>query len=244
LINALAGEAASCNEVTPEQKEARMARNVLFFACLIVLVLVSPPEITAQDKPDTFEVGGLFSLLLDKPADRNVLIPGIGARFTYNPSKYLALETESTIYQEKYFGRPYPGDLALTGFVKINYNGPQLLSLFGVKAGFRSGKIGIFAKARPGFAVFYPVYDCLSGATNVSQCAEIRKKEFAMDFGGVLEGYLSNRILVRFDAGDTYIRFGSTNMLYAGSGVPWINYPYPANNRHRLHVNMGIGVRF
>jgi hypothetical protein len=44
--------------------------------------------------------------------------------------------------------------------------------------------------------------------------------------------------------GDSYLRFGSTNMLYAGSGVPWINYPYPANNRHSLHINLGIGVRF
>ena len=221
-----------------------MARNVLFFACLIVSILLPAPEITAQNKPDTFEVGGLFSLLIDKPAEGNVLIPGIGARFTFNPSKYLAVETEFTIYQEKDLVRPNPGDLALTGFVKFNNNGPQLLSLFGVKAGVRSGKIGVFAKARPGFAVFYPVNDCLSGATNVSQCAEIQKKEFAMDFGGVLEGYLSNRILIRLDAGDTYLRFGSTNMLYAGSGVPWINYPYPANHRHRLHINLGIGVRF
>jgi hypothetical protein len=60
----------------------------------------------------------------------------------------------------------------------------------------------------------------------------------------VVEGGLGRRSFVRLDAGDTYLRFGGTNMLYAGSGVPWINYPYEPAGRHRFHLTVGTGVRF
>lgn len=221
-----------------------MTRSPLHLAYLTFFILMSTPEVMAQNERGKLEAGGIFSLLFDKPADKSIILPGFGGRITFNPAKHLALEGEIKFYPERNFGRPSPGDLAMSGIGKVNYNGPAMVSVYGVKAGVRRGKVGIFGKARPGFAIFHPVYDCAPHAADVSQCTEIRKKEFAMDFGAVFEGYLPHRLMVRFDAGDSYLRFGSTSMLFSGSGVRWINYPYSADNRHRLYVDMGIGVRF
>jgi hypothetical protein len=134
---------------------------------------------------------------------------------------------------------------------KANYNGPAHIALLGIKAGVRTNKVGLFIKARPGFAVFHPVYDCVPVANildlsvnPMNQCRETSMKNLAMDLGAVAELYLPHRTFVRLDAGDTYLKFGKTTMLFSGYDPQWINYTYGEDNRHHFQLKLGFGLRF
>ena len=58
-----------------------------------------------------------------------------------------------------------------------------------------------------------------------------------MDYGAVIEGYFAHHTFIRFDIGDTYMKFEKTNMLLSGSGVRWINHQYGEDGRR--HLNNG-----
>jgi hypothetical protein len=78
----------------------------------------------------------------------------------------------------------------------------------------------------------------------MNQCSETIMKKLAMDLGGVAEIYLRHRTFIRVDAGDTYLKFGKTQMLFSGSGVRWINWPYGEDDRHHFQLKLGFGVGF
>src|SRR6266404_7542270 len=114
---------------------------------LTLLFFFGSVRIHAQSDEKKFEVGGQFSTL--RVPTRNFTISGsavaitesrdtnfgFGGRFGYNFSKYFSLEAE---------GNFFPRDRDLDA-------GRKTEGLFGVKAGKRFEKFGIFAKARPGF---------------------------------------------------------------------------------------------
>jgi hypothetical protein len=71
------------------------------------------------------------------------------------------------------------------------------------------------------------------------------KTEFAVDLGGVFEYYLSGRLLLRTDVGNTLIRFSGRRI------VEVFDPPIGAQSsivgketRHNLHVSVGVGFRF
>jgi hypothetical protein len=61
-----------------------------------------------------------------------------------------------------------------------------------------------------------------------------------MDIGGVLEFYPSSRIVTRFDAGDTMIRFGSVALPF---GFTELNVT-PPETIHNFQFSAGVGFRF
>jgi hypothetical protein len=215
---------------------------------------MASPAIQAKEKQDRFEIAPQFSLLLDrdKNTDSIKYLSGVGVSFSYFPFKYVGLDSEYSFYPKNDFRQVLPG--ASFGFggekLKANYNGPAHIALLGIKAGIQTKKVGLFIKARPGFAVFHPVYDCVtvtSWYTNLNpmdQCSETSMKKLAMDLGGVAELYLPHRAFIRIDAGDTYLKFGRTQMLFSGSGIPWINHAYGEDDRHHFQLKMGFGIGF
>ena len=186
----------------------------------------------AVDAP-RYEVGAQFSILRrqDPSADTN---PGFGGRFTVNLTDNLAVEAQGDFY-------PSRG----------SFSGGQMSSgLFGVKAGKRYERFGIYAKVRPGLVHFDHAF---AGFTEVSITgnppssvfvAQFRgQTEFATDVGGVLEFYPTRRIVTRFDFGDTIIRYKerNTNFIINNSLVP---FTQPGETRHNLQISAGIGFRF
>lgn len=165
--------------------------------------------------------------------------PGFGGRIGYNFTDYLAVEAEVN-----YFPRERRFD-----------HGQAVELLTGVKVGRRFEKVGVFGKARPGFlnarmsdfrlipgtaciAVFPPPAGCFE---------EIKRREtnFAFDIGGVIELYPTRRTLVRFDAGDTIIRFGERNLIAPSPVFPGgVIVRAPAATTHNLQGSVGIGFRF
>lgn len=237
-----------------------MFKKTMGAALLIALSALSVYETQAQSGEKKFEAGGQFSLLrlptLTITASSFTCVaspcrvaqtfgegrqnePGIGGRLGYNFSRYLALEAE---------GNFFPRDRDLEG-------GRKVQGLLGAKVGNKFDKVGLFAKARPGFvrfgkgdykqsggciAVFPPPLACFQ---------PVVRTNFAFDLGGVAEVYPSKNTLIRFDAGDTIIRFKRRNtaafQVPRGSAGPVpVAVPVSAKTTHNFQGSIGIGYRF
>lgn len=225
-----------------------MRRTVAALAFGGALVVGVPAA--AQDVP-RYEVGGLitpltlreFGFVLDR---RNEI--GVGGRFTVNLTRAIAADAEVDVYPDDRF---FP-------------DRRKIQAVVGMKAGVRKNRIGVFGKVRPGFIhATEPVLcmlpeGCLAAslarsfdrpvvcvtqegcmATSPGEPTLLSRYHdstwFALDTGGVVEVYPSSRFLVRFDAGDTFVRFqrgtdGSGRPLYFSS--------------HNLQVGIGAAVRF
>ena len=190
----------------------------------------------AKDAPK-FEVGVQFTSLTLSDNFGSPNEAGIGGRVTYNLTDNVALEAQFDFFPD--------GD-RFRGF----RNGGRITQgLFGVKAGKRFEKFGIFGKVRPGFTSFSAgrreiievTLDPNSGLA--FRAEEHRETHFATDVGAVLEFYPTRRIVTRFDAGDTIIRYGKTSgTLFNGTGTQ--TFPIPGETHHNFQFSAGIGFRF
>ena len=187
----------------------------------------------AKDAPKV-ELGVQFtSLTIDD--GRNSSEPGFGGRVTYNLTDNVALEAQFDFFpnRERFRGFRSGGRIAQ--------------GLFGVKAGKRFEKFGIFGKVRPGFTSFSTgreeIIVISPGPNPAISFRPSRETHFATDVGAVLEFYPTRRIVTRFDVGDTIIRYGSTTgTFFDGTGTQ--TFPIPSDTRHNLQFSAGIGFRF
>lgn len=213
-------------------------------------------QTTVSNDLPKYEVGADFSAL---SLNSGTTLPGVGGRFTYNLNKHLALEAAGYFFPGKCDG--------CTGEI----TGHITEGLFGVKAGQRFKKWGIFGKARPGFARFGRGGFNISSVSSLSPGGQIQcfgvtqtspgscftfnvvsKTHPVLDLGAVLEFYPSKRIVVRFDGGDTMIRHrgGTVNALVVDPGNPTSGIPilgsftFPGYTRHSFQFIGGVGFRF
>ncbi|HKY03762.1 MAG TPA: hypothetical protein VJQ56_02675, partial [Blastocatellia bacterium] len=150
---------------------------------------------------------------------------GIGGRLTYNFTKYIALDSEISVL---------PGNSATSG----NMVQAQL----GIKAGPRTGKFGVFAKARPGFMYFRnDPFGRLAPGGNLLRRGRTSSIEPMVDVGGVVEIYPSSSWIVRFDAGDTIIKFRK-RLVRPTFGGPQIEAG--GFTTHNFQGSIGVGFRF
>ena len=219
-------------------------------AVLSVLLFMNVSS-AAQESIPRFEIGGQFSLISrNKPTpifSSPTIVPddfdhetraGFGGRFSYNLTDYLAVEAEGN-----FFPKTGESDLSVP-------DGHIYQGQFGVKAGQRFSKVGIFAKFRPGFVGFSRVSQ-LTGTRTITFLNQQftvgdfrigRESFFSTDIGGVFEVYLSRRIMTRFDIGDTIIRYG--RFRREGISLSQAILERGAETRHNLQFSAGIGLRF
>lgn len=191
---------------------------------------------TAEELPK-FEIGGHFSSLT---LSSDTTEPGLGARFTYNVTKNLALEAE---------GNLFPHDARARSF---RNGGRATQGLFGVKIGKRYERFGIFAKARPGLISFtrgrFDLVPNNDGSSFPFDFRTERLTHLAFDVGGVLEFYPTRRIVTRFDFGDTIIRYGDRTVTSVSGpvGGPFTTTPVTISGetRHNFQFSAGVGFRF
>ena len=248
-------------------KRSSIALAILF------LLLIGSLNTNAQS-PDAdghrFEVGGQFSVLNNLiardvsvtavqcvttpcPSILNIsgsrkIQPGFGGRFGYNVTNNLAFEAELNFF-------PNSDSFSQPDSFK---GGHRVEGVFGVKAGKRFRKIGIFGKARPGFLYAtkgdlkpIPGIRCVAIFPPPAGCFETSSKNsFALDVGGVVELYPTKRTLIRFDVGDTIVRLaernvsGILNPLAGLSPSRLVVVSVPAETTHNLQISTGIGFRF
>lgn len=218
-----------------------MKRKLSCAAAAIVVCLFSVYSEARGQTSETpkFEVGAQFSsLTFNGPGSfpDHETQPGFGGRFTVNLNDKLSLETETNFYPNE------------SRFRTDERGGRSVQTLFGVKAGKRYDKFGLFAKARPGLVHFTKAQRIIGFTTQAFMnqtfiFPNFRTQSvthFATDVGGVLEFYPSRRIVTRFDLGDTIIRYGGfeTPLFPGGTGR------VDGTIRHNFQFNAGIGLRF
>jgi outer membrane protein with beta-barrel domain len=203
---------------------------------LVLLVFNQSASAQEHDAPK-FEIGVQYSSLsINLPGFGGTEnAPGVGARVTYNLNDYFAVEAEGNIFP------------SVTQTSYTTGGDPQQMQ-FGVKTGKRWKRFGLFAKARPGFVSFSetltPVQVQFGSVTGFSYDVE-RKTHFSMDVGGVLEFYPSRRILVRFDAGDTIIRYGEHPEIQPFPLTSGPSITTAASEiKHNFQFAAGVGFRF
>ena len=205
---------------------------VALFVCLFLNRGAASAQAQPDDDPPKLEVGVHFSTLTLTPADFYRTEIGFGGRFTYNFHRNVALEAETNFFPNSGFSGGEPRNA-----------GNAVQGLFGVKAGKRWEKFGVFAKVRPGFTSFSdgkPTYD-FSNPAFIDFRAR-RATHLTVDAGGVLELYVSRRWMTRFDVGDTIIHYKEQDVL--NFFAPPTFFTLPKETRHNLQVTAGIGFRF
>jgi hypothetical protein len=208
--------------------------NKFSYGLLIIILLIVSAEAQSQTTGKV-EVGAQFtSLTLPANPFYSFTEPGFGGRVTYNVNDNIAVEGEVNFFLNKnVFG--YLGE------------GQAAQGQFGVKAGRRFKNFGVFAKARPGFLTVGDVFSyqpglstSVFGPTHNTRIG--RETHFTTDLGGVLEFYPSRKTVVRFDAGDTIVRFGPH------LEPDPINYlqlvKQPSRIKHNFQITAGVGFRF
>jgi hypothetical protein len=204
-------------------------------AALVLLCLFSVPgDIRAQAQEDApkVELGVQFtSLTVNESGSTNEA--GVGGRITYNLTDNLALEAQFDFFPN---GDRFRGSRA---------GGRIAQGLFGVKAGKRFEKFGVFGKVRPGFTSFSAGRrEFIVVSPGVFDSRPHRETHFSTDVGAVLEFYPTRRIVTRFDAGDTIIRYGdTTGTFFTGAGTPQ-SFPIRGETRHNFQFSAGVGFRF
>ena len=173
---------------------------VLFFTCA---VSQAQKIVSDNEKVPTHEIGGqLFSVTGNELGTAW----GLGGRYTYNLNKWIGFDSEVDFFLPDE-GPPY----ATQG-------------LFGIKAGTRIKRVGVFAKVRPGFQTNLVVNDR-------------EQVRFALDVGGVAEFYPNRHVVLRLDAGDVIIPFGN-NIVGVGRSAQRLG------TTHNLQCSLGFAIRF
>ena len=201
---------------------------------LLLTVITFASVAVAQSTKDKIEIGvQTTALTLVQPDfsafDETKL--GIGGRFTFNFNRSIAAEAEINFLPQKQF--------ALTA------DGNAIQAQFGVKAGKRFEKFGIFGKVRPGFLSVDRAGSYIPGASfnGPEPFFTIERRAFfTIDAGGVLEFYPSKRTVVRFDAGDTVIRHPARygQLDFFDTIVKLIR---PAKYNHNFQFTAGVSFR-
>ena len=198
-------------------------------ALVVTIITLNTTRVFAQPETPKFELGAQFSLWNANRVSGHQVEPGFGGRFGYNVHKNLAVEAEINFF-------PRGSGLFGSNF----FDGGRITQgLFGVKAGKRFERFGLFGKVRPGFVSFGNVLLNHDFSTfDVFRFGRLTHP--ALDLGGVVEVYPSSRTLVRFDLGDTIIHYGKQDFILP-SGTP---FTFDSFTRHSVQFSVGFSFRF
>lgn len=213
--------------------------NFLLMMTVVLCALSFAAQAQTQtDEVPRYEVGAQFTSLTKPSFNGGHTEIGGGARFTFNLNRSVALEA---------VGNFFPHKCSFCGAAGDN-SGNITQFMAGVKAGKRFQKWGIFAKGRPGLVSFSQGDTKYIPTAGFPQFSHTRLTNFAFDLGGVLEFYPSKRIVTRFDAGDTMIKYRRRDSNFIGidslGNFTLIPFTVPGETRHNFQFSAGVGFRF
>lgn len=181
-----------------------------------------------------FEVGIHAAVVrLKEHPDTDV---GVGVRFGRQLNRHFGVEGEVNFFPRELTRIPELCSPDQRICVKAPtvpiFSSGRLQGQFGVKGGMRLRHLGLYGKLRPGF--FY-LRNRLEVVCIAAPCPPLTSgmTHFSLDFGGVVEIYPRNRLVVRFDIGSIYIRGRGTDLT-----------PFARPLGHNLQCNVGLGFRF
>ncbi len=226
-------------------------RKKVIPSLLIALTIIFSQRAQAQqvkppDELPKIEVG-IESMLTF--SDNSPTLPGVGARLTYNLNRHFALEGAA------YFT---PGNCK---FCSGEVTGRITQGMFGIKAGQRFKKFGLFVKARPGVInLSQAEFDLVPTGSSKNfltspfdeppfRVVSRSRTDFAMDVGGVLEIYPTKKFFLRFDTGLLIERIGSRTFNSfqfdeTTGGFRPFAIPVPGSTIGHVQFTSGVGFRF
>jgi hypothetical protein len=151
-------------------------------------------------------------------------IAGLGGRFGWHVLRFVDAEGELVVH-------PSAG-----------VSGYKLQGFAGAKVGARIGRVGVFAKARPGFLYFSKdPFGVARGGATFPGTAWAHSLEPAMDVGGVIEYVASNGVVARFDLGDTIVHYDPRRVFVSQREPLREVGGFTTRNRQ---WSIGVGKRF
>ncbi len=235
---------------------------ILLFISLNSLALAQISEDSDIEKIKKYEIGGQTTVIRQRSYEDDALIfdidfgvdsfiPladnhqtefGLGGRFTYNFNRNVGIEVEANYFPVDRLssaGRESARIIGTNEFFRkfVEPQGRKFQAVAGPKIGIRGKRFGVFGKVRPG--IFYvermPVVEDLSfSSPGLITASEQKKTFFSVDVGGVVEYYPSKNTVLRFDIGDTIIRYRALEPKEFN----------PAFTRHTFQFSTGFGFRF
>jgi hypothetical protein len=147
---------------------------------------------------------------------------GVGGWFTWNFSKYFGLDLTAGFFPRKIH------------IADFQQGGRIFQALAGVRGGIRRGRIGVFAKSRPGIQRY-----------SLTELEAVTFKDapftdVAFDIGGIIEVYASRHGVFRFDAGNTLVYYRSKDV--PGASGQFFHRSGFTNNT--IQLTAGFGFRF
>ena len=196
--------------------------RVYFLGSLAVVILMTAVPAMAQSELRKVEIGAFMSYLNMRDFSGYPGQPAGGGRLTVNLHRNVALDTELNFLPILNFSGGYQAKNAVHGVA-------------GIKAGYRAKWLGIYGKVRPGAIHFQGLAEqevCVAALPFSNACIPRNTAKPALNYGGVVEFYHSEKWLTRMDYGNTVIRFGNVN-----AGIP--NF-----NRNNSQWSFGMSYRF
>lgn len=203
--------------------------NILPLVIAAACVLIITRQAHAQSEPKSFEVGAnITGTFLREIGTRDVGVGtstgGLGGRFAYNFDEHFAFDTEVNLF----LGNPATSGRIVQG-------------QFGLKAGVRKGRVGVFGKIRPGFMYFRnDPFGAREPGGGLFR-GRASSTEPMVDVGGVVEVYTSDAFFLRLDVGDTIINYRQRTIRPTFSG-PEVSVG--GFTTHNFQGSFGIGYRF
>ena len=199
-------------------------KNIITVIAALLFLFAS--EVRSQE--NRLEVAAILATTFQHELDSTDL--GFGGRIGFQATPIFAIEAEMSFY---------PSNIPEQGPVTES----RFEGLFGVKIGPRFDRFSVFGKARPGFvrfssapepiaciAIFPPPLNCvLAEGRNV----------LALDLGGGVELYPTERTLVRIDVSSLLLRYPGPALT--GDGEAVAEDAFWGGN---LKLTFSLGLRF
>ena len=202
-----------------------MSKTVWLAAVLLTL----PALATGQPSEARLETGFFFTFAkLERigSTDHGVgtSTAGLGGRIGWRLTPYVDLDGELSVHP------------------RAGVSGYRIQGLLGTRVGMWFGRLGLFAKVRPGFLYFErdPFGVGAPGAT-FPQTDWADSIEPALDLGASIQFATPTDILIRFDLGDTIVRYNARTVPLSPSESPRVEGGFSTRNRQWA---IGLGKRF
>jgi hypothetical protein len=193
------------------------------------LLLALPTLASAQSAEPRLETGVFFTFVKLEEIGSNdhgvgTTAAGLGGRVAWRLFRYVDLDSDLAVH-------PRAG---VTGY--------RLQGFLGVKAGARFGPIGFYAKARPGFLYFEKdPFGVGSRGSTFPYTRWANSLEPTFDVGATIEYDTPRGLLVRFDLGDTIVRYSARTVVPSQHLPPQPVGGFTTRNRQ---WSLGMGKRF
>jgi hypothetical protein len=198
-------------------------------ALLAGLLLTQPTVAVAQSPAPRLETGVFFTFAklerigtTDHGAGTSTA--GLGGRIGWRLLRYVDADGELSVHP------------------RAGVSGYRIQGFAGTKVGTWFGRLGVHAKARPGFLYFErdPFGVGAPGST-FPRSAWAGSLEPALDLGASIQYVTPRGLVVRFDAGETIVRYTSRTVVTSPLLPPIEQGGFTTRNRQ---WSVGLGRRF